>query len=371
MVFVIILAIIGLFGLIVWSFTSFAPQFGTNASGERLQRMQNSPNFKDGIFLNPQETSMGAPNSSSFKTILEFIKKREGRNPDSKIPFRKIEGKDIGTLGDKELKVTWLGHSTLLIEIGGKVFLTDPVFGKTASPMSFFGPKSFHDEMPVPIDSLPELDAVILSHDHYDHLDYKSISKLKSKTRKFYAPLGVGAHLNRWGIKDEDIIEKDWWEKDTSIEGIEFIATPARHFSGRGFTDRYANLWCSWVIRTENLNIFFGGDSGYGKHFTEIGEKYGPFNLTMLECGAYNEDWPFIHSMPEQTAQSQKDLRGEVLLPIHWAKFNLALHPWKEPIERLLKKANELNMTVTTPLIGEPVLYGTDLPTSHWWGKEE
>ena len=371
MVWIIIVAVLVSLVIFTRAFTSFAPQFGAAAKGDRLLRMQKSANFKNGIFQNLELTPMSGPESSALGTMGEFMKKHEGRVPKSEIPFQKINPQNIGNAAKNDLKVTWIGHSTLLIEIAGKVFLTDPVFRKTVSPMMIFGPKSYQKQTPISVDEIPNLDAIILSHDHYDHMDYKTILKLKEKTKKFYVPLGVGAHLNRWGVSNESIIEKNWWESDSSIEGIEIISTPARHFSGRGLNNRFSTLWCSWVLKTDELTVFFGGDSGYGKHFKEIGEKYGPFNLTMLECGAYNKNWPYIHSFPEETAQAHVDLKGEVLLPIHWAKFNLAMHPWKEPIQRFLKKSEELKLTVTTPLVGETIIYGNDLPFTKWWESIE
>ncbi len=215
------------------------------------------------------------------------------------------------------------------------------------------------------VDNLPLLDAVILSHDHYDHLDYETITELKDRVKHFYAPLGVGAHLEEWGVPGSAITEMDWWES-TSHNGLELTLTPARHFSGRGFS-RFETLWGSWVIAGRDQKVFFNGDSGYFPGFKEIGEKYGPFDITLMECGAYNEKWAEIHMMPEETVQAHLDLNGEILLPIHWGKFNLSLHPWKEPVERMTQKAKELGVRVCTPEVGDVICIGSRVPSSRWW----
>ncbi len=270
---------------------------------------------------------------------------------------------------DTGIVVTWFGHSSLLIKIEGRIFLTDPVFGKRASMVSFMGPKRF-DYSPQPsIEDLPPLDGIIISHDHYDHLDYESILVLKNKVDRFFVPLGVGAHLESWEVPTSNITELKWWESTRVDEELTFICAPSRHFSGRGLNNRFSTLWCSWIIKSNKSRIYFGGDSGYFPGFKEIGEKHGPFDLTMLECGAYNINWHDIHMLPEETAQAHVDLKGKSLLPIHWGKFNLALHPWKEPIQRVLKKADELNANVLTPEIGEIVILDDHTRNDQWWER--
>ncbi len=212
---------------------------------------------------------------------------------------------------------------------------------------------------------LPSIDAILISHDHYDHLDYGSIRQLKDKTKYFFVPLGVGAHLQHWGVEASKITELDWWQS-ADIDGMTFTATPARHFSGRGLTDRDKTLWASWVIKGQDNNIYFSGDSGYRTHFKQIGEQYGPFDFTMIECGQYNEKWEAIHMMPEQSLQAHIDLQGKMMMPIHWGAFNLAVHPWKEPVERLLKAKKE-DMMIATPVIGESFVLSQALPDARWW----
>ena len=241
------------------------------------------------------------------------------------------------------------------------------MFGDVPAPIDLLGGKRFSVELPIEVQKLPKIDAVILSHDHYDHLDYESILKLKDKVDTFYAPLGVGVHLEAWGISKEKIIELDWWQEIT-VDDLKFVCTPARHFSGRKFNNRQSTLWSSWVIQSSTENIFFSGDSGYDSHFKEIGEKYGPFDFAMMECGQYNEMWPEIHMFPEETAQAAVDVKAKKMMPIHWGAFKLALHSWTDPVERVTKKAEELNLPLITPKIGEPfLLVDENINNQDWW----
>jgi L-ascorbate metabolism protein UlaG (beta-lactamase superfamily) len=354
-----------IFGIVM--FVSCAATFGGNPNQARLEKMKQSKNFKIGKFHNIMNTPMGMQNGSIFKTMKGFFLGGENRVPEVSIPFIKVDSLELNYRNTEEVKVTWLGHSSVLISFEGYIFLTDPMFGKRASPVSFMGPKRFNDVLPLSLEGVEKIDAIIISHDHFDHLDFKTIKKLHSKAGIFFVPLGVGAHLEEWGVHPEKIVELDWWEESMFHPDIKFVSTPARHFSGRGLNDRNETLWTSWVIKSRRHTIYFGGDSGYSTSFKEIGEKYGPFDLTMLECGAYNKAWPYIHMMPEETAQANFDLRGKVLLPIHWGQFNLSLHPWTEPIERLLKKAESEKITVTTPKIGEGFVLNHSLPSTDWW----
>jgi L-ascorbate metabolism protein UlaG (beta-lactamase superfamily) len=232
-----------------------------------------------------------------------------------------------------------LGHSTVLIKLDGGWWLTDPVFAERASPFSFAGPKRFHAP-PLAIDELPPLRAVILSHDHYDHLDHDAILRLAPKAELFLAPLGVGDRLVRWGIDAGKVRQFDWWQ-ETQLGGVRLAAVPAQHFSGRGLGDGDRSLWVSWVIDAADLRLFFSGDTGYHAGFGEIGERYGPFDLTMLETGGYDPQWADVHMQPEQTLQAHLDLRGKWLMPIHNGTFDLAFHPWYEPLERIAALAGE------------------------------
>ncbi len=347
-------------------FMNLAPQFGAKSRVEALERIEKSPNYKDGKFQNLKNTAVML--KTDWANIQDYFKKR-GKTPDWSIPVEKINPERFSENQGSNVGITWFGHSTVLLEFSDKVILFDPVFANSPSPIWFIGPKRFNKTRPLEIEQLPDIDAVLISHDHYDHLDYGSILKLKDKVKVFYVPLGVGAHLKRWGVNKEQIVELDWWD-EVSSENLTFAATPARHFSGRGLFNQNTTLWCSWVIKSDYANIFFSGDSGYDSTISEkIGEKYGPFDFTMMECGQYNVQWGQIHSMPEETVQAHIDLKGKLLMPIHWGAFKLALHDWEEPVERLLKKADALHVKVTTPIIGEQVILNNNIPNSKWWRR--
>ncbi|MEJ2639324.1 MAG: MBL fold metallo-hydrolase [Desulfosarcinaceae bacterium] len=248
--------------------------------------------------------------------------------------------------------------------VDGFRLLTDPVFEKR---VSILGPTRFNSEVPVAMDQLPDIDAVIISHDHYDHLNRFSIRGLKEKTRCFIVPLGVGARLERWGVPAGRIVELDWWQEHHLNEALMVAATPAQHFSGRGLGDRNQTLWASWVMETKHHRLFFSGDSGYFEGFKEIGTIYGPFDLTLMECGAYHKAWADVHMFPEETVQAHLDLKGAVLHPIHWGTFNLSLHPWHEPMERLTAAAKASGVRTATPVVGDTTLLGEHIPSTHWW----
>ncbi|PVY39736.1 MBL fold metallo-hydrolase [Pontibacter virosus] len=362
-----LLSLLLLLGVAGCSFMHLSPQFGGEAKGERLKLIQASPNYEDGIFHNPVPTNMEISFGGYVKMInSRLFDKTENQSPDWPIPVEKIDPTQLASAQDTATVLTWFGHSTFLIELDGMRLLVDPMLGDRASPLSFLGPKRFTDELPITVEDLPFIDAVLISHDHYDHLDYGSIKKLAAKTGHFYVSLGVGAHLERWDIPAEKITELDWWD-EAELAGIKFVATPARHFSGRGISDRMKTLWTSWVIQGKTEKIFFSGDTGYFDGFKEIGNRYGPFDITLLECGQYNELWQSIHMMPEETVQAHLDLKGKLMMPIHWGAFALALHSWTDPIERVTKKAKEMNVPMTTPRIGEPVILKRQFPQSNWW----
>ncbi|MBZ0098061.1 MAG: MBL fold metallo-hydrolase, partial [Taibaiella sp.] len=299
--------------------------------------------------------------------LLSQMFKRDGsRRPATSFPVLKIDSLDVERKPDSITRLTWFGHSAFLVEISGKKILLDPMFGPVPAPHPMLGGKRFSDGLPIEIEKLPQIDAIIMSHDHYDHLDYGSIMKLMAKTKEFYMPLGVGAHFRRWGVSAEKIHELDWWQ-EIRLDSLVFACTPARHFSGRGFGDRAATLWASWVIIAPGAKIYFIGDSGYGPHFRQIGEKYGGFDFAMLECGQYGDKWKAIHMTPEETIQATIDVQAKAAMPIHWAAFTLAFHSWTDPVIRATKKAEEMGVPFYTPQIGQPVVLEEEIPSSRWW----
>ncbi|MBD9463586.1 MBL fold metallo-hydrolase [Pseudomonas sp. Pdm06] len=303
-----------------------------------------------------------------FGTTLRIIWNMTFHKPRATRPAGAIEVQPLtraALLAAPNHSVFRLGHSTVLLKLRDKFWLTDPVFSERASPVQWVGPKRFH-QPPISLEELPPIEAVILSHDHYDHLDHQAILKLAAKTRHFLAPLGVGDTLIKWGVDASKVRQLDWWQ-GTEVDGIEFIATPSQHFSGRGLFDSNSTLWASWVMIDGATRIFFSGDTGYFEGFKRIGEQYGPFDLTLMETGAYNVDWPHVHMQPEQTLQAHIDLKGRWLLPIHNGTFDLAMHAWYEPFDRILALAWERNVCITTPQMGEAFTLAQPQRGRAWW----
>lgn len=337
--------------------------FGADPADNRLERVRQSKNYRDGSFQNLSPTDVMAKGVPPTKMLRDYVNKSPINTPPAPLPSVRT---DLNALPGDKPTLVWFGHSSYLIRANGLTFLVDPVFSGHASPVSFFG-KSFPGTDVYSAADMPAIDCLILSHDHYDHLDYQTITGLIPKVRKFYTALGVGAHLERWGVPPDRIVEMDWWEGGPIAPGVTLTATPARHFSGRGLA-RGKTLWASYVLNLPGYTFFLGGDSGYDTHFRAIGEKYGPFDLAILECGQYNQDWPFIHMFPEQVVTAAQDLRAKTLLPVHWGKFALAYHAWNEPIGRVTKCAAEQQLDITTPKIGEPVVIGAaSYPHTVWW----
>jgi len=360
-----ILSIIGLLIIIGLLFINLSPQFGGKHSKEDISRYEDSGHYTDGKFVNKIETKMDMGFKNTLITIKEFIQGNPNGKPKRELPQEEADSTQLADL--EEATLLWFGHSAFFLKLDGKNILLDPMLGNTPAPHPLLGGKRFNRELPIDIVHLPPIDLVIISHDHYDHLDYESIQKLKNKCKQFYVPLGVGAHLKAWGIEKDRIKEFNWWE-ESNYEGLQIACTPARHFSGRGLTDNSTTLWSSWVIKGKQKNIYFSGDSGYGPHFKEIGEKYGPFDFAMMECGQYNTKWASIHMMPEETALAAKELKANLAMPIHWAAFTLALHDWNEPVIRMTEKAKEINLPVIVPTIGSLIpLDKAEANHSSWW----
>lgn len=360
-----IILIIGVILLVGLLFLTYYPAFGGKPSKEEQNTLNQSSNFSNGKFVNQIPTSMNTGFTTTLSILRDFTRKSPKRRPDRQLPMETLDSLFIEEYQGG--KITWFGHSAFLLELDGKNLLFDPMFGPSPSPVPIFGGKRYSDDVLLNAEELPTIDAVFLSHDHYDHLDYGSIKKLKDKVKQFFVPLGVGKHLERWGVDQQKIKEHDWWN-EFEFEGLTLACTPARHFSGRSLTDRNATLWCSWVIIGKQSKVYFSGDSGYGPHFKKIGETYGPFDYTLMECGQYDKRWSSIHMMPEETVQAHLDVKGNIMIPIHWAAFTLALHDWTDPIERVTKAALEKGIAISTPKIGERVMIGSiEYPKSAWW----
>ncbi|NQX46357.1 MBL fold metallo-hydrolase [Paenibacillus tritici] len=343
------------------------PAFGRRAGKQEKLLNSRSLHYSKGKFAYPQtaELSGGKAGGSGLSILRDFIKGNPRSRPAEPLQPQGLLPESIGQ--SRDTRVTWFGHSAVLLEMDGVTLFLDPMLGNAPSPFPFIGGRRYSKQLPLEISRLPQMDAVVLSHDHYDHLDYGTIRMLKDKVGLFIVPLGVGAHLRRWGVSGEKIREQDWGDTLT-YAGITFTSAPARHFSGRSLLDRNTTLWCSWIIQGEKTKVFFSGDSGYGPHFAEIGRKYGPFDLTLMECGQYDPRWADIHMLPEQTVEAHIEVRGDLLLPIHWGAFTLSMHDWTDPVERILAAAARRGVRLATPRIGETVTAGAPAyPDSPWW----
>lgn len=362
-----LIGVVFVFATITIAFVNMSPQFGDAPTEEQQKIFAAAPNFRDGKFENQIPTSMKMSFSQTISVMGEFFfGKKTGKEPGTEVPMEKVDSITLADRNNDVSRLIWFGHSANLLELAGRKILLDPMLGQHAGPLPMLSPKRYNRELPIEVDNLPFIDVVIISHDHYDHLDYGSIRKLKDKVGRFYVPLGVGGHLRAWGVNPQIITELNWWE-EVQDDGLTFICTPARHFSGRGFT-RNETLWSSWVIRSSRQQIYFSGDSGYGPHFKQIGDKYGPMDFVMMECGQYNDLWSAIHMTPEETVQATLDVKGQLLMPIHWGAFTLAMHPWTDPIERVMREAKRLNVPITTPKVGEMLLLDDEnIPTTAWW----
>lgn len=366
-IMIIVLAVIGLSIAFYFLFTNFYPSFGGDVSKERKLIYQKSAQFKQGKFNNTKPVPKDLNFSETLKLSYTFLttKVTNGR-PKKDLKVHKLDSTAVANYV-KEARLVWYGHSSFLLQLKGKTILLDPMLGNVAAPHPLLGENRFNTDFPLAVEKLGKIDVVIFSHDHYDHLDYETILEIKDKTKQFYVPLGVGVHLEAWGVSKDKITELDWWEK-TQFEDLTLVCTPAQHFSGRKFNTTQSTLWSSWVIQTKDENIFFSGDSGYAPHFKEIGDKYGPFDIALMECGQYDKMWPDIHMMPEETAQAGIDVNAKKIIPIHWAGFKLALHGWTDPVTRLKIAAQKLNLKVITPEIGEEIIVkGSNNKTTNWW----
>jgi len=339
-------------------------QFGTKPTEADLEKFSKSNNWDGNKFINLEDTGMNINIQDIPKLLYKQFFDKKGREPKNSIPILNFNINDFLIPSDKA-KFIWYGHSVILMRIKEQTILIDPMFGSNAAPISPFPVRRFSNNTLDIIEQLPKIDLLLISHDHYDHLDYDSIKLLKYKVEKFGVAMGVARHLKKWGISIENISEFDWWEQIDS-NGIKITFTPSRHFSGRGLKDRAKSLWGGWSFKTDSENIWFSGDGGYGKHFKEIGEKLGPFNLGIIECGQYNKNWHQIHMYPEESVQAALDAKAEKIMAVHWAGFALAQHTWKDPIKRFSEKAKEKRVPISKPRIGELFFIQTQ-QADNWW----
>lgn len=341
------------------------PQFGKLPNKKQLERIKQSKNWRDGAFQNIHPTPDLTEGVTYYKALKEFIMNRNDQvKPSSEIPSKKV---DIAQLSKEQDVLIWFGHSSYMLQIKGKVVLVDPVFSGHASPVSFIT-KAFPGADRYAVSDFEKIDYLVITHDHWDHLDYETIIALKSKVKAIICPLGVGAHLLHWGFSPQDFIEKDWFETTQLDEETKITALPARHFSGRGFK-RNQSLWNSYAIQIHGKKIYIGGDSGYDTHFKQIGQQFESFDLAILENGQYDKNWKYIHMLPEEVIQAAEDLNAKKMLTVHSSKFALANHAWKEPLERVSELSKNRNFSLLTPIIGEPVYFSDSTLNyqSKWW----
>jgi L-ascorbate metabolism protein UlaG (beta-lactamase superfamily) len=337
-------------------------KFGQIPKGERLERIKNSPNFNSGSFKNLNYTPQMTNESGFWQMIKEYFS-AQNKKPLNIIPSVKTNLHNLPA--DKDVLV-WFGHSSYFIQINGKKILVDPVFSGHASPFSF-SVKAFKGSDVYAVDDIPEIDFLVITHDHWDHLDYKTVLGLKDKIKNVVSGLGVGSHLERWGFSSSSIIELDWFETKSVAEGFLFHAMPARHFSGRGFIHK-KTLWASFLLETHGMKILIGGDSGYDTHFAEIGKKFGSIDLAILENGQYNHSWKYIHMHPHEVLKAAKDANAKRLFPVHSMKFALANHAWDTPLKTITELNKKEGIPLLTPLIGEIVYLNDSTQTfKKWW----
>ncbi|NDV25213.1 MBL fold metallo-hydrolase [Desulfovibrio sp. JC010] len=339
-------------------------KMGHAPSLEESTMYEKSTHFENGTFINEHPVNMTVEGFTFGKMINFFFDL--SRKPAEKLPYYHLT-KESFPAQPADLQVTWLGHSSMILDIDGVRLLIDPVFGN-ASPVPFTVNR--FQAAPIAREELPEVDAVVISHDHYDHLEMSTIKHLAPRTKLFIVPLGVGSHLRKWGCKPEQIVELDW-DESIIIKDVEIIAAPTQHFSGRGLGDRFKTLWASFIFKGSKHSAYYTGDGGYDERFKIIGEKYGPFDLTMVECGAYDKGWKDVHMMPEESVQAHLELGGKYMLPVHWGAYDLAFHKWDEPIRRVSALAAAQGIKLLTPQMGEFCIPGKSTHTAWWEPADE
>lgn len=340
-------------------------EVGGSASGDQLERIEKSPNYDGSKFVNAELTEH-ITEGNYWNLISDYLFSSEDRRPS-----RRISTESAGLINFDNtfgLQLFWLGHSTVLFNIDSITILIDPVFDERVAVI--VGSSERFQAAVINRESLPKIDAVIISHDHYDHLEKNSIVFFAQTGTIFFVPLGVGAHLRAWQVPDSQIVELDWWESK-DFHSLKIVCTPARHFSGRSLLRFDETLWASWVVVGSAHRLFYGGDTGYTDQFEKIGERYGPFDITLLPIGAYSEYWPDIHLNPEEAVTAHLTLNGQLLIPVHWGTFDVAFHPWDEPIERLVQAAKEQEVQFATPQPGEKIRFDSLSIQQEWWQESD
>ncbi|MEM6395274.1 MAG: MBL fold metallo-hydrolase [Bacteroidota bacterium] len=349
--------------------TSFLRQFGGKITPSDRARYAQSPNWKNGSFQNLESFSMGGTLLDMPKMIYKQLSNREGREPKKPLPILPFN-KEAFLKDDGAASFIWYGHAVILMRIAGMTVLIDPMLGPNTTPIAPFATRRFSEGTLELIDDFPEIDLLLMSHDHYDHLDMASIDKLKAKTKQYAVALGVKRHLVEWGVEAERVQEFDWWDSQ-SYGKLEINFTPSKHFSGRGLRDRFKSLWGGWTFKTESTNLWFSGDGGYGSHFKEIGRQLGPFDYAFAECGQYNVDWKDVHQFPDEAVQGALDARAACAMPYHWAGFALSYqHKWWEPAQDFVDAAQEKGLDYSLPKLGELVKIGDGIKRKNLWWED-
>jgi len=348
-----------------WAVMSM-PQFGAPMTGARLERARANAQYREGRFVNLE------PEAPSTTSLLDYTMRQfsgdEVREPPKPVPVLAVDKAALASPPPAAgLRAFWIGHASTYAEIDGVRLLLDPVFAEHVSPLPV-GPRRFHAP-PIALADLPKIDAVLISHDHYDHLDMDTVRALAARGSKFFVPLGIGAHLERWGVPAAQVEELEWWQERTLVNGVRIVCTPTRHYSGRGLNNRSSTLWSSWAVVGPKHRFFYSGDTGYAKLFQDIGARLGPFDLAFIKIGAYGPGaaWTDIHMTPEQAVQVNRDVRARRMFPVHWSTFNLAYHDWDEPIRRTLAEAKRAGVDLVTPRLGEWVDANREFRSTPWW----
>ena len=362
-IFKIIFLVFFVLSVFTGLFINLSPQFGSNPSSYQKKLYSRDGNYVNGEFKNDEPTKLFTEEMS----MANFFKDHPNQVPKKDIIPMELDIESFKSHSNGKFKLSWLGHSAFIMNLGGNIILLDPMLGQYAAPVPVPSLKRYSTQIAFSVEDIDTIDMVVYSHDHYDHLDYSTIKKIKGKVGLFIVPHGVGNHLRSWGVPEQSIIEFNW-NDSKEINGIEFVCLPARHFSGRGPFNRNSTLWSSWAIKSEHGKIYFSGDSGYGKHLKKIGDEHGPFDISLIDCGQYNKAWKYSHMFPEQSIKATRDLKGEYLIPIHWGAFTLSTHSWIEPPEKVFANAEKLGQKIILPQIGQIIsMEQTNYKINKWW----